>query len=117
MKHHPGGKKREKQRGGGAAATPPPPPPPPSPAGARGGGERVVAMMLKGGGYAEKAALPAAHAIPIPPAMSVEEAAALPVNYLTAYQAFTYMVHLRAGECVLIHAAAGGVGLAAIQLA
>ncbi|OFV85423.1 MAG: hypothetical protein A3B65_05970 [Acidobacteria bacterium RIFCSPHIGHO2_02_FULL_67_57] len=81
------------------------------------GGERVVAMMLKGGGYAEKAALPAAHAIPIPPAMSVEEAAALPVNYLTAYQAFTYMAHLRAGERVLIHAAAGGVGLAAIQLA
>src|SRR3990172_8860276 len=42
---------------------------------------------------------------------------ALPVNYLTAYQALTYMAHLRAGERVLIHAAAGGVGLAAIQLA
>src|SRR3990172_5922538 len=80
-------------------------------------GERVVAMMLKGGGYAEKAALPAAHCLPIPANMSFEEAAALPVNYLTAYQAFTYMAHLRAVERVLIHAAAGGVGLAAIQLA
>ena len=80
-------------------------------------GDRVVAMMLKGGGYAEKAVLPAAHAIPIPPAMSFEEAAALPVNYLTAHQAFHYMAGLRAGERVLIHAAAGGVGLAAIQLA
>jgi len=80
-------------------------------------GERVVAMMLAGGGYAAKAVLPAANCIPLPAAMSFEEAAALPVNYLTAYQALTYMGHLRAGERVLIHAAAGGVGLAAIQLA
>ena len=53
--------------------------------GAPRAGDRVVAMLLKGGGYAEKAALPAANCIPIPPAMSFEEAAALPVNYLTAY--------------------------------
>lgn len=79
-------------------------------------GERVVAFSFKSG-YAEKIALPASQVIPIPQPMSFEEAAALPVNYLTAYQALTYMASLRAGERVLIHAAAGGVGLAAIQLA
>lgn len=79
-------------------------------------GARVVAFSFKGG-YAEKICLPATQVIPIPDRMSFEDAAALPVNYLTAYQALTYMASLRAGERVLIHAAAGGVGLAAIQLA
>jgi NADPH:quinone reductase-like Zn-dependent oxidoreductase len=49
--------------------------------------------------------------------MSFEEAAALPVNYLTVYQALLHMTTLRSGERLLVHAAAGGVGLAAIQLA
>lgn len=79
-------------------------------------GERVMASTFPGGGYAEKVAIPADRALPIPAEMSFEDAAALPVNYLTAYQALTYMAHLRRGERVLIHAAAGGVGLAAIQL-
>ncbi len=79
-------------------------------------GQRVMALTF-GGGYAEKIRLPADRLIPVPKKMILEEAAALPVNYLTAYQALTYMAHLRSGERLLIHAAAGGVGLAAIQLA
>lgn len=79
-------------------------------------GERVV-VLRPGGCYAERVVVPAAQAIPIPAAMSFEEAAALPVNYLTVYQALHHMTTLRAGERLLIHAVAGGVGLAAIQLA
>lgn len=79
-------------------------------------GERVLAMMNTGG-YAETVVVRTEQAIAIPPEMSFEEAAALPVNYLTAYHALIYMARLRAGERLLIHAAAGGVGLAAIELA
>ncbi|MFQ5663153.1 MAG: medium chain dehydrogenase/reductase family protein [Terriglobia bacterium] len=78
-------------------------------------GARVVAFTFTGG-YAEKIVVRAERALPLPAKMSLEDAAALPVNYLTAYQALTHMAHLQAGERVLIHAAAGGVGLAAIQL-
>jgi NADPH:quinone reductase-like Zn-dependent oxidoreductase len=49
--------------------------------------------------------------------ISFEEAATLPLNYLQAYAAMVFMGHIRAGERVLIQAAAGGVGLAAVQLA
>ncbi|MFQ5695556.1 MAG: NAD(P)-dependent oxidoreductase, partial [Terriglobia bacterium] len=77
-------------------------------------GDRVVVISF-GGGYAEKLVVSAQRVIPLPAAVNFDDAAALPVNYLTAYQALTYMAHLRAGERVLIHAAAGGVGLAAIQ--
>ncbi len=80
-------------------------------------GQRVVASTFPGGGYGEKVAIPADRALPLPDEMSFEDAAAIPVNYLTSYQALTYMANLRAGERVLIHAAAGGVGLSAIQLA
>jgi len=79
-------------------------------------GERVLALTHFGA-YAERAVVPAAQAIPIPQAMSLEEAAALPVNYLTAYHMIFRMGNLQPGERVLIHGAAGGVGLAAIQLA
>jgi NADPH:quinone reductase-like Zn-dependent oxidoreductase len=80
-------------------------------------GDRVVASTFPGGGYAEQVAVRADRVLPLPEGMSFEHAAALPVNYLTAYQALTHMANLRRGERVLIHAAAGGVGLAAIQLA
>ena len=79
-------------------------------------GDPVLALSFTGG-YAEKICLPAERVIPLPEGMSFADAAALPVNYLTAHQALTYMAHLRSGERILIHAAAGGVGLAAIQLA
>jgi hypothetical protein len=52
-----------------------------------------------------------------PAHMSFEEAATMPVVFLTAYYALHYLARMRAGERVLIHAAAGGVGLAALQIA
>ena len=53
----------------------------------------------------------------LPEGLSFEQGAALPVNYLTAYQLVIAMGRLRAGETVLVHSAAGGVGLAALELA
>ena len=76
-----------------------------------------VAVMTFGRAYADKIRLPAAQLFPLPKGIDLTEAAALPVNYLTAYQGFHHMANLRRGERVLIHAAAGGVGIAAIQLA
>jgi polyketide synthase 12/epothilone polyketide synthase D len=55
--------------------------------------------------------------VPKPVGMSFEEAAAIPVAFLTAHYALEHVGRLRAGERVLIHAAAGGVGLAAVQIA
>jgi NADPH:quinone reductase-like Zn-dependent oxidoreductase len=79
-------------------------------------GDRVLAMTMFGG-YAELCCVPADAARRIPDGMSDEEAAALPVNYLTAYHMLKYLTTLGPGDRVLIHAAAGGVGIAAIQLA
>lgn len=79
-------------------------------------GERVFGMP-KFGGYSDTIVLPAAQARRMPAAMSFEEAAALPVVYLTAHHILFFTGHLRPGSKVLIHSAAGGVGLAAIQLA
>lgn len=59
----------------------------------------------------------AARVLPVPPGMSAEEAATLPTTFLTAHHALRDLARLQAGESVLIHAAAGGVGLAAIQVA
>jgi len=55
--------------------------------------------------------------IPVPAGLSVTEAAAIPINYGTAYAALVLMAGVRPGETVLVHAAAGGVGTAATQLA
>lgn len=79
-------------------------------------GDRVCAL-LPGGGYAQKAVIPAGMAIAIPDDLSFEEAAAIPEAYLTAYLNLFVLGGLKAGEHVLIHAAASGVGTAAIQLA
>jgi thioester reductase-like protein len=54
---------------------------------------------------------------PKPPHLSFEEAATIPIAFLTAYYALRQLGRLQAGERVLIHAAAGGVGLAAVQIA
>jgi NADPH:quinone reductase-like Zn-dependent oxidoreductase len=79
-------------------------------------GQRVMAMT-RFNAYAELAACPAEGTIPIPDELSFESAAAIPVNYLTAYHSMFEMGNLRAGDRVLIHGAAGGVGVAAVQLA
>ncbi|QZA09314.1 zinc-binding dehydrogenase [Mycolicibacter heraklionensis] len=79
-------------------------------------GERVLAGT-RFGGYAEIVNANAADTVSLPPSMSFEEGAAIPVNYATAWAALHGYGSLRAGERVLVHAAAGGVGIAAIQLA
>ncbi|MGB3894699.1 zinc-binding dehydrogenase [Mycolicibacter sinensis] len=79
-------------------------------------GERVLAGT-RFGGYAEIVNTNAADTVALPEAMSFEQGAAIPVNYATAWAALHGYGSLQAGERVLVHAAAGGVGIAAIQLA
>jgi len=69
------------------------------------------------GGAAELVANPAAFTFPLPDALSYDEGAALPMNYLTAHFALAERGDLKAGEIVLVHGAAGGVGTATIQVA
>ena len=79
-------------------------------------GDRVVAAT-RFGGYAERLSVPASQAFPLPDDLSFEQGAAFPVNYGTAYAALVIMGGLREGDRVLIHAAGGGVGIAATQIA
>ncbi|MFC4542942.1 zinc-binding alcohol dehydrogenase family protein [Halosolutus amylolyticus] len=79
-------------------------------------GDRVVAM-LNGGGYAEYVTADAQMLFPIPEGMSFEEAAGFPVQFLTAHSCLFEWGGLEEDETVLIQAAAGGVGTAAVQLA
>lgn len=79
-------------------------------------GDRVVGLVGQGG-YAEYAVADAGALFPIPEGMSFEEAAGFPVQYLTAHNCLFEWGGLEEGERVLIHAAAGGVGTAAVQLA
>ena len=78
-------------------------------------GDRVTSLC-RFGGQATMICVPASQATKIPDAMTFDEAAALPVNYLTAYQMLCWTAPVLPGMTVLIHMAAGGVGLAAIQL-
>jgi NADPH2:quinone reductase len=80
-------------------------------------GEEVVAMVDGGGGYAEYAVTDAMALIDIPEGVGFAEAAGFPVQYLTAHNCLFEWGGLEEGESVLIHAAAGGVGTAAVQLA
>ncbi|PJE25000.1 MAG: oxidoreductase [Mycobacterium sp.] len=79
-------------------------------------GERVLAGT-RFGGYAEIVNVAAADSVALPEAVTFEQGAAVPVNYATAWAGLHGYGSLRAGERVLIHAAAGGVGIAAIQFA
>ena len=79
-------------------------------------GQRVMAGT-KFGGQAELAVAQARDVMPMPDHLSFEEGAAFCVNYGTAYAALMIMGGLREGNRVLIHAAAGGVGIAATQVA
>jgi putative PIG3 family NAD(P)H quinone oxidoreductase len=79
-------------------------------------GDRVFGL-LAGGGYAERTTIHHEEAMPIPEALSFEEAAAVPEVFLTAYQALHWLGELQRGERALVHAGASGVGTAAIQLA
>jgi NADPH:quinone reductase-like Zn-dependent oxidoreductase len=79
-------------------------------------GERVMAGT-RFGGYAEQVVVGAVDVIALPDALSFEQGAAIPVNYATAWAALSGFGSLASGERVLVHAAAGGVGIAALQLA
>jgi NADPH:quinone reductase-like Zn-dependent oxidoreductase len=81
-----------------------------------GSGERVMAGT-RFGGQAERVVVKRTDCVPIPERLSFAEAAAVPVNYATAWAALLGYGSLRAGERVLVHAAAGGVGIAATQIA
>jgi NADPH:quinone reductase-like Zn-dependent oxidoreductase len=79
-------------------------------------GERVLAGT-RFGGYAEIVNVTESDSVVLPESVSFEQGAAVPVNYATAWAGLHGFGSLRAGERVLIHAAAGGVGIAAIQFA
>jgi len=78
-------------------------------------GERVVAAT-RFGGYSDMVCIPAAACGKIPDSMSLEDAASIPVNWLTAWWMLVRLANLQPGETVLVHACAGGVGLAALQI-
>ena len=79
-------------------------------------GDRVIAGT-RFGGYAELVSVPVGQVVPLPKKLSFEQGAAFVVNYTTAYAALMIMGGLKADERLLIHAAAGGVGIAATQVA
>jgi synaptic vesicle membrane protein VAT-1 len=79
-------------------------------------GDRVVAIT-RFGGYADELVIEARRAFRVPPDKSLAEAAALPAVNITAWRALCDVARLRRGESVLIQAVAGGVGLAALQMA
>ncbi|HWV26562.1 MAG TPA: NADPH:quinone oxidoreductase family protein [Aeromicrobium sp.] len=79
-------------------------------------GDRVTALPLLGG-FAEYAVANTDLVFPIPDNISFEQGAALPFNYLTCHFGLLRRGHLAAGESVLVHGAAGGIGTSAIQIA
>lgn len=79
-------------------------------------GDRVFALT-RFGGYATKVSVPRNQVFRMPAEMTFSAAAAIPVNYFTAYLAVVRFGNLQANERILIHNAGGGVGIAAIQLA
>ncbi len=78
-------------------------------------GDRVLAFARSA--FATHVCVPAAVVARIPEGVSTETAATIPVAYLTAYYGLINLAHLRRGEWILIHGGAGGVGLAALDIA
>ncbi|RDB19047.1 Quinone oxidoreductase PIG3 [Hypsizygus marmoreus] len=76
-----------------------------------------VLGLAGGGAYAEFISLPATHIISKPSHLNWAEAASVPENFLTAFQALFLCAEFKKGDDVLVHAGASGVGVAAIQLA
>ncbi|THJ53879.1 NAD(P)H-quinone oxidoreductase [Burkholderia sp. LS-044] len=79
-------------------------------------GDRVMGVV-GGGAYAEQARIDWRMAMPIPATIDYVHAAAIPEVFVTAHEALLHLGRLQRGDSVLIHAAAGGVGSAAVQLA
>ena len=78
-------------------------------------GDRVIALCMLGG-YAEKVAVPATHVLPIPDPIPDEEAAALVTAHATAHHALKQRADIQPGETLVVTGAAGGTGLAAVQI-
>ncbi|MCC7326706.1 MAG: NAD(P)H-quinone oxidoreductase [Burkholderiales bacterium] len=76
-----------------------------------------VCALTPGGGYAGYCATPAGFCLPLPPGLSLREAAGVPENYFTVWYNLFDRLHFAAGESVLIHGGTSGIGLTAIQLA
>ena len=79
-------------------------------------GQRIVATLAQGG-YAEMAAVNVAGTVPIPDSLSYEEAASIPIAFLTSWFALLKVGELQDGEVALIQSGGSGVGMAAIQIA
>lgn len=75
-----------------------------------------VAALTNGGGYAEYCAVDARHCLPIPGGVSLQDAGGLPETLFTVWSNIFMGVGLTAGETLLVHGGAGGIGTAAIQL-
>ncbi|HET6583452.1 MAG TPA: alcohol dehydrogenase catalytic domain-containing protein, partial [Nannocystaceae bacterium] len=78
-------------------------------------GQHVIGLC-RFGGYADVVVLPQAQVFAMPQRLSFEQAAAIPVNYLTAWLMLVELGNLKARHTVLVHSAAGGVGQAALQI-
>ncbi|MDJ1015676.1 MAG: NAD(P)H-quinone oxidoreductase [Paracoccaceae bacterium] len=77
----------------------------------------AVTALLPGGGYAEYATTPAAHCLPVPDGMPLDQAACLPETFFTVWTNVFMAGGLRAGQTFLIHGGTSGIGTTAIQLA
>ncbi|MBC6439686.1 MAG: NAD(P)H-quinone oxidoreductase [Rhodospirillales bacterium] len=79
-------------------------------------GDKVMALV-SGGGYAEYCVVPAPQALPVPEALTMAEAAAVPETFFTVWTNVFQRSRLQAGETLLVHGGASGIGTTAIQLA
>ncbi len=79
-------------------------------------GDRVMALVV-GGGYAEYCLAHESHALPVPPGLSMVEAAAIPETFFTVWYNTFERGRLAAGETLLVHGGSSGIGTTAIQLA
>jgi NADPH2:quinone reductase len=79
-------------------------------------GDRVMALVV-GGGYAQYCLAHESHCLPVPPGLSMNEAAAIPETFFTVYHNLFERGRLKAGETMLVHGGSSGIGTAAIQLA
>ena len=79
-------------------------------------GDKVCALVV-GGGYAEYCLAYESHALPVPPSLSMVEAAAMPETFFTVWQNMFMRAGLKSGEWVLIHGGTSGIGTTAIMLA
>ena len=77
----------------------------------------AVCALLPGGGYAEYVTTPAAHCLPVPTGMGLDQAACLPETYFTVWTNVFMRGGLKAGETFLVHGGTSGIGTTAIQLA